>query len=45
MRDQTRQNILSQNQMLQMKMQEEAIRVKDESNRNNQIIRRQKEAD
>lgn len=45
MRDQTRQNIMSQNQMVQMKSQEEAIKLKEEKARNENIIRRQREAE
>lgn len=36
---------MNQNQALMMKQQEEALRLKDERNRNEQIIRRQKEAE
>jgi len=45
LREQTRQNILNQNQNLIMKQQEEATRLKEERMRNEAIIRRQKEAE
>ena len=45
MRDTTKQNIQVQNQMMQMKQQEEAVRLKEEKARNQNIIRRQKEAE